>query len=261
MSQEEPAGSNQTLPPSPPSEDSAAKRRKLDPLDPQNLQVTMFPGYSRVPHTEHMFSFSDVSNAYYVSAAAAQICANIRRSAVSPVVAEDDSTFRDTIFVEPPEGPTLGVDFSGEWKLDVARSDLMDTFLDALDVSDIARQAAPKLINNLTIVQSLTRYKITRHSRYGRNEKKFVLSTPMVVTNAKGEVYSVRAWVGGWEGGGRRSYVRAHARASDPDPVLCLVPSARALSQLSLLCMCVRMCVCVCSSSFLPRTAVASLSH
>ena len=131
LSQEEPAGSNQTLPPSPPSEDSAAKRRKLDPLDPQNLQVTMFPGYSRVPHTEHMFSFSDVSNAYYVSAAAAQICANIRRSAVSPVVAEDDSTFRDTIFVEPPEGPTLGVDFSGEWKLDVARSDLMDMFLDA----------------------------------------------------------------------------------------------------------------------------------
>ena len=91
--------------------------------------------------------------------------------------------------IELPEGPTTGVDFSGSWKLDLTRETGVNNFLGACGVTETAREAAPKLVNNVQIKQSRTRFWIKRESAYGFNLKKFVYGVPMQIRSKGGDVF------------------------------------------------------------------------
>ena len=157
---------------------------------------------------------------FFVSEAVMQSYHNVRAAAVSKVATEADSVpvprprvgashalSRDSYRAPPPrrrapkpvqrpdpielpEGPTTGVDFSGQWKLDLTRETGVNNFLEACGVTETAREAAPKLVNNLIINQSRTRFWIKRQSSYGESVKKFVYGVPMQIRSKGGDVFN-----------------------------------------------------------------------
>ena len=150
---------------------------------------------------------------FFVSEVVMQSYLNVRAAAVSKVATEADRVpvprprvgeshafARDSYRapkpvqrpdpIELPEGPTTGVDFSGQWKLDLTRETGVNNFLEACGVTETAREAAPKLVNNLIINQSRTRFWIKRQSSYGESVKKFVYGVPMQIRSKGGDVFN-----------------------------------------------------------------------
>ena len=94
-----------------------------------------------------------------------------------------------------PEGPTTGVDFSGSWKFDATRNVGMEALFKGCGLTRSAILAAPKLINNLVITQSRTRYMIERRSKFGTNVKKFEYGvTKRIQGHSKDSIFEVRQY-------------------------------------------------------------------
>ena len=88
----------------------------------------------------------------------------------------------------------MPINLSGTWKLDVNRSESLIPYLSALGVSDLAVQAASKLVDILSITQTDECFTICRMSRFGKDTKAIRFDDEYTVKSVMGGTHHIKVY-------------------------------------------------------------------